>query len=42
MVGGELCYYVKAIQLETLNPRDHLWSWIAASELHSLGVFTAD
>ena len=39
MVGGELWYYVKAIQFETLNPRDHLWGWIAASDLRSLGVF---
>jgi len=39
MVAGELWYYVKAIRFETLNPRDHLWGWIAAAELQSLGVF---
>lgn len=39
MVGGELWYYVKAIRFETLNPNDHLWGWIAAADLRSLGVF---
>ena len=39
MVAGELWYYVKAIRLETLNPRDHLWGWISAAELRALGVF---
>ena len=39
MVSGELWYYVKAIRFETLNPGDHLWGWIAAAELRSLGVF---
>ena len=38
-VAGELWYYVKAIRMETLNPRDHQWGWIAAAELRSLGVF---
>ena len=38
-VAGELWYYVKAIRFETLNPNDHLWGWIAAAELRSLGVF---
>lgn len=39
MVDGELWYYVKAIRLETLNPRDHTWGWIAEAELRALGVF---
>ena len=39
MVDGELWYYVKAIQFETLNPRDHTWGWIAAGDLRVLGVF---
>ena len=41
-VDGALWYYVKAIRMETLNPRGQLWGWIAAAELRSLGVFRAD
>ena len=29
----------KAIRFETLNPNNHLWGWVAAAELRSLGVF---
>ena len=39
LVDGELWYYVKAIRMETLNPRDHHWGWISAAELRALGGF---
>ena len=37
-VEGELWYWTKAITMQTLNPRDHIWGWIAAADLMARGV----